>query len=724
VTCHRHPGIAAGVLSLLGSLSVDSTWANGSNEGAIRLADAESEPPPEPVGLQEITVTAQRRAENSQQVPIAINTVSGADLQDRGAVSVETLSTAIPNLTSTGSFNANMFIRGVGSSSTSPNVEPSVATYVDGVYMPSQFGMSGFAFNNIERLEVLKGPQGTLFGRNATAGVVQIVTPDPKQEFSGNVMLGYGNYDTADGSAYLTGGITDKLAADLSLMYEGERAGYGRNLTYDTNIFTYENTAARSKWLYIPSDVTRVTVALDWSQYHSDGSNNQLLPGSYAVDGVTTYPGEYNAYGTLNLNDYQQYGASVRIDQDIGAVHGASITAYRNESGQWVVDNDLTSAPLLAVAEYNDANYVTQEFQLSNKNPGRITWLAGAFFYGNQVDVAPQATFGTKVANGYSAAYGLQSTRSASGFGQATTEIFADTKLTLGLRYTDETLHADTARADRAGTVLGGPYRGRINFDPWTWRAALDHQFTSDVLGYVSYNRGFKSGGYNLGNPGTAAFLPETLDAYETGLKSEFLDHRVRLNLAVFNYEYKNIQVAIAPGNGTQIFTNAAGARNYGLDGSLDFAATDNLTFSAGLGLLDARYTDYPNAIGFTNRGVQILVPNAKGQSLPYAPPVTGFVSSSYRVPTSIGEFSGTANLSYNDRSYISPTESPERPTYFLLSSSVEWWSKAANAVGVRLWGRNLTNAYYPRNLLSSANGWYQSPAPPRTYGLMLLMKF
>jgi iron complex outermembrane receptor protein len=715
VTFRRNPNIAAAVFSVLGSLSIGPSWAG----------DAEPESASEPIALQEITVTAQRRAENSQRVPIAIDTVSGAALQERGAVSVQTLSSAVPNLTTTGSFNTNMFIRGVGSSSVSPNVEPSVATYVDGVYMPSQFGMSGFAFNNIERLEVLKGPQGTLFGRNATAGVVQIITPDPRHDFSGNVMLGYGNYDTIDGSGYLTGGLGDNLATDLSVMYENERAGYGRNLSHDTDIFIYQNVAARSKWLYTPAEATRVTMTLDWSQYHSDGSNNQLLPGSYGIDGVTTYPGKYNAYGTLNSNDYQQYGVSARIDQDMGPIHGASITAYRNENGTWLVDNDLGSAPLITVSNYNDANYVTQEFQLSNKDPGRITWLAGAFFYGNQVENAPQATYGTRVTpNQYSGAYGLQRTRSASGFAQATAEVWADTKLTLGLRYTDETLHANTARTNSIGTILGGPYVSQINYQPWTWRMALDHQFNSDVLGYVSYNRGFKSGGYNLSNPGTAAFLPETLDAYEVGMKSEVLGHRVRLNLAVFDYEYKNIQVSIAPGNGTQIFTNAAGARNSGLDASLDFVVTDNLTFSAGLGLLKAKYTDYPDAIGYTNRGSLVLLANARGQSLPYAPPVSSYVSGNYRVPTSVGEFDVTASLSYNDRSYISPTEQPERPTYFLLSSSAQWWSTAVKPVGVRLWGRNLTNAYYPRNLISSANGWYQSPAPPRTYGLMLLKKF
>ncbi len=178
--------------------------------------------------------------------------------------------------------------------------------------------------------------------------------------------------------------------------------------------------------------------------------------------------------------------------------------------------------------------------------------------------------------------------------------------------------------------VVTGPAAGQISSHPLTWRVALDRQFTPDVLGYVSYNRGFKSGGYNLSSVSATPFNPETLDAYETGIKSEFLDHRVRLNLAAFYYNFRNIQVVTVPGNGIQIFTNAAAARNYGLDASLDFAATSHLTLSTGVGLLSAKYTDYPNARTNDMFGNVIIVPNAKGNYLASAPPLTGFVTASY----------------------------------------------------------------------------------------------
>ncbi len=248
-----------------------------------------------------ITVTAQRRAENNQRVPIAITTVTADQLQAQGTVSIQTLAASVPNLTTAGSFWANTYIRGVGTNSASPNNEPSVATYVDGVYNPSAYGLSSFYFNDLKQIEVLKGPQGTLFGRNATGGVIQIITADPKHEFGGHASLGYGNYDTINASAYLTGGITRNVAADLAAVFENQGTGWGYNPTYHTHIFWHHNVAARSKWLFTPSDSTKVTAAFDYSKYRSDGANNQLLPGSYASDHVTTFPGKYNAVGEVNL---------------------------------------------------------------------------------------------------------------------------------------------------------------------------------------------------------------------------------------------------------------------------------------------------------------------------------------------------------------------------------------------------------------------------------------
>jgi iron complex outermembrane receptor protein len=272
------------------------------------------------------------------------------------------------------------------------------------------------------------------------------------------------------------------------------------------------------------------------------------------------------------------------------------------------------------------------------------------------------------------------------------------------------------------GAVVAGPFKGSIHFNPWTWRVALDHQFGPDVLGYASYNRGFKSGGYNLSTPGGAPFFPETVDAYEVGVKSQFLDHRVRLNIGAFYYDYRNLQVAIVPGGGSQIFTNAAAARNYGLDATLDIAVTRNLKLSAGLGLLNAKYKDYPNAQGFTILGVPFPIANAKGQTLPYAPRFSGNFNVEYHLPLSSGDLTATAGLAHVGKTFITPDQGLTRPAYALLSSTLEW--RSHSWWGVRVWGKNLLNEYYYANGTESRNGWYISPGAPRTYGVTLLGNF
>jgi iron complex outermembrane receptor protein len=294
----------------------------------------------------------------------------------------------------------------------------------------------------------------------------------------------------------------------------------------------------------------------------------------------------------------------------------------------------------------------------------------------------------------------------------------------LGLRYTDETQTLIGAYQNQAGAlIMGAPFNNQITYHPWTYRAALDHQFTSDILGYASFDHGFKSGGYNAITPNTAPFLPETLNAYEVGMKSEFAS-RVRFNIAAFYYDYRNIQIAIVPGGSGQIFTNAGHARNYGTDANLDIIASQNLKFSIGAGYLNAKYLQYLNAQGFTALGAAINIPNAAGRFLSFAPEASGNVSATYTLPTSVGTFAFDANVAYQSHYYISPAEVPVIPARALLASSIEWTADGNRPWGIRVWGRNLTNQYVGAGITSSSGGWYATYSEPRVFGVDLTKKF
>ncbi|HEY4211152.1 MAG TPA: TonB-dependent receptor [Steroidobacteraceae bacterium] len=693
--------------------------------------------------LTEVTVTAQRFAQNLQRVPIVVDTISGEQAIAQGTTNFQGLVAALPNVSFTTGFNAtNTYIRGVGDNSASPNNQPSTAVYVDGVYYAQAQALTTFNFNNIERIEVLKGPQGTLFGRNATAGVIQVITPDPKHDVSGKVEGGYGNYATYQANGYLTGGITDKLAADVSLQWIKQNDGFGVDVNTGTPTYRQQAFAVRSKWLYEPTDTTKVRFVYDYEAFLSGGTPDQYAPESVGY-GPTTNPkaaydhqadpGFYNVYGADAYNNNWQWGGALTIDQDIGsALHLTSITSYRQDAGSQAL-NSAVSAPnypatLNYITQRFDGHYVTQELHLTNRNPDKLTWQLGAFYYGDQVFGAdPRFAVGSLVAGGFQQIRGSENTASGAVFAEATEEIFDQTRVTAGVRWTTETIKSFTSTQNAAGAFTAGPYSGPAynqKDHPLTYRIALDHNFTSDFMAYASYNRGFKTGGYNLLSPGSAPYYGEHVNAYELGLKSEWFDHRVRFNVSGFYYDYTDMQVTIILG-GNQLFTNAGNSRIKGIDASLDWAATQHVTLSAGLGLLNGVYTDYPGARGYTPWGTAINIANAKGADVPYAPRSSYNVSAVYHdLATPIGTFDATAQFSHTSKSYATPDMGLARPAYSMLGGTIKWSPPTDNSWAVKVWGKNLTGAKYYTFSAESATGWYVAYGPPRTYGVTVEKDF
>ena len=253
-----------------------------------------------------------------------------------------------------------------------------------------------------------------------------------------------------------------------------------------------------------------------------------------------------------------------------------------------------------------------------------------------------------------------------------------------------------------------------------TWRIALDHQFTPDVLGYISYNRGIKSGGFNILNPANPAYLPERLDAYEAGLKTELLDRRVRLNAGGFYYDYNNIQVTQFV-NLAQSIVNGAKARLYGLDVDFTARATSTLSFSGGFELLHARFTSYPNAVGSIpkpNGGATLTVIDATGNRIPQSQNFAGTLGADYERAVSFGTLHFNLTANYNGDYKFEPDNFLTQGTYTLLNTSLTWRS-TDKRYSVQLWGRNLLDAIVLNNASSQAPGYPVSYGqPPRTVGI------
>lgn len=687
--------------------------------------------------LEEIVVTAQRRSENLQSVPVTVNAVSGEQLSAAGVSSLQTLQVAVPGLyVQNNDGYAAPILRGVGTTAIGPGVETPIAVYVDGVYYGAATS-SLFSLNNIAQIEVLKGPQGTLFGRNATGGLIQINTRTPQQQFSGDATVSYGNYGTTAESLYMTGGVTTNLAADLAVQYTHQEQGYGRDLTTGEDVYrTPGEFDVRSKWLLTPVDGTRITLSMDYE----NSRNSQLA--FRLISGTTPAPLTGPAYGgsPWDIQGTQPFdvtsggGASLRFEQDLGFARLESVTAYRKTDLNKGLDLDSTAVNFESAVVNERDSQVSEEIHLLSPDDSRVKWQMGVYYYDADGKYVPVEEFLSSVPAenpfyplGQAFINSDEKTRSVAGFAQATTEILPMTNLTAGVRYTNEDRHFTGAET---ASLVDGTFLGTLastdsgkSFSKATYRAALDRKLTDDVMAFVSFNSGFKSGGFSPSVLGGKPFLPETLDAYEVGIKSDLLSHRLRLNVSLFDYNYKDIQVQQLQA-GTIAVINGAGARVYGADLDTEFRATDRITLTSGLEYLHARYTSFPDApTGVPGGGVGLVSASATGHHLPVAPAVNLNVGASYTAPLPTGSLRLTALYAYNSGYYAEPDNIIHQSAFNQVNASLRW--DAPGGLSVSVWGKNLTNAAFFTAGFTYQNGNESAGyAPPRTYGVTLGYEF
>jgi len=681
-------------------------------------------------GMPEIVVTAQRKSERLQAVPITVNVVTASDLEERGIVDTRQLATAIPGLFINDLAAAlSPYLRGVGTNGVNPNSEQSVALYVDGVYYAAPY-TNLQSFSNIERIEVLKGPQGTLFGRNATGGVIQVVTRDPSFDPHFEGTFGYGNYETISTSVYATTGLTDQLAADVAAQIYDQQRGWGRDIATGGYAHLSSNGSIRTKLLYDLDDATEFKLSGDFSRYKNTEDELRLPPGVRNVAGQLSPPNPYDATDYVHTNNYgpgfldvTSYGVSLNAKHDFDFAQLVSISAWRKATGCLCVD---TSAALAyytdAIAPVDEQSF-QQEFQLISPKGSELDWLAGLFLFSNRAMYNNPTISGSAFDFAQIRPYGVQTTRSASPYAQATATILPKTKVTAGLRYTLEREWYYSSINPGTGVETHFPNQTQ-GMDRFTWRLALDQELSDDIHAFISYNRGLKSGGYDLLSPGTPGFRPEILDAYETGVKSELFDHRARLNLSAFYYDYKDIQVQSVPSFAV-VTTNAAKARIYGFDLDSEVRPIDHLTITASASLLYGKYLSYPNAVFYYPSPLQGAPHpfNATGNTTINTPKFTGSVKATYDLPTDRGDFSLSTDVYIRSSVDYDPTNTSRGPGYAMLDASLKWIDPS-ETYSVEAWGHNLTSTYYYATGEATVYGFAIEPGAPRTFGATLAVKY
>ena len=686
--------------------------------------------------LEEVVVTAERRPENSQAIPLAVTALSAADLSSAGVTNTTSLSLAVPGLMyMQGANTATPFIRGVGTTATSVGAEGGVSTYVDGVYV-SSLNAALFELNNVERIEVLKGPQGTLFGRNATGGVVQIITRDPSFMPSFDLRAGYGNYDTVSGSLYGTTGLGDTVAVDLAAYDRNQAHGFGTDLVTGQDTFTRHDFGARSKLLWIPAEGTRIVLAADYNRARNeDGLGYHLPPSAVATDGLTRYNGFYNTYDDPNdFSDVSKTDVSMTAQQSLPLGRVVSITSWQNVDGLEQLDQDSTPLEIARASIFQHDRTFTEEVQLLAPDGASMPWIAGIYYLDDFAAYDPLASAGRSVQPlDERQTWAGQRSKSFSAFGQAVREIAPDTRVTLGARYTrdDRAIRGSTLGVSGSGISTLASASQSSSWSKVTWRLALDHRFAPDVMGYVSADRGFRSGVYNLTSYAAAPVRPETLDAYQLGLKTEFADHRVRLNAAAFYYDYEDMQVQKIV-TGSTVLINAAAAVMTGLDVDFAWVPNEALSVRGAFELMSGHYTNFRDAPFFSPIvGAGGLPTGGNAQSVGDAtdldtvrtPRRTATVGAVYHVAALSGDLRFAASYSYNSGFAWDPDNRLRQPSYDVVNASGEW-SAPSGAWSIALWGRNLTGTQYcayvaARALLDSC-----SPAPPRTYGVTFSTRY
>jgi iron complex outermembrane receptor protein len=683
--------------------------------------------------LAEVVVAAQRRNERLQDVPISVTAVSAADLAASGVTGTQDLPALTPGLVfGQQAGTAQPFLRGIGTVAAGPGIENPVALYVDNVYYGAA-AAGVMSFNNIAQIEVDKGPQGTLFGRNATGGLIQITTKDPSHTFGGVVSATYDDYQTAGTDFYVTGGLNDYLAADFAGRFSHQQEGYGVNVVTGQPVSRTQDMQARNKWLLTASDGTKVTWIFDFGVTHFV-PNYTTAPGTVPLGpgpvplGPQDLAGIYQPTGTTKSG-----GASVNVQHDFDSVRFVSISAYRHSVLYSQGSAQLTPDPDFAISSlaYITNSQLSQEFQVLSLPGSRINWTAGTYLYADDAGETPP----TQIAGGLIApltsfeVFDHQKAYSAAVYGQGTTEVAADTNLTLGLRYTAE------RRNFRGYEQLGDPVDGTFQiadaqhaiFKKPTWRVSLDHHFTQDTMAYVSYNRGFKSGGFNDTLFPSTRFAPEQLDAYELGEKTELLDHTLIVNTAAFFYDYKNIQAFQYLENGSVSVYNAGSAQLYGIDLDAKWKVLERLTLTGGLEAMHSKYTSFPTAAlssPVPGGGTSYSFGSAEGNRLPLTPNFTASLTGDYVFPLGArGAVTVTATYAFNDGFYGEPDNRLHQPSYNVVNAQVAWAS-VDEIYEVRLWGKNLTDADYVSALGSQVNGDFAVFNPPRTYGVTVSRKF
>jgi iron complex outermembrane recepter protein len=725
----------------------------------------------ESVGIEEIVVTAQRRAENVMSVPLAISASTGPMLQAAGIKDLTAIRFATPGfIAQSGTGYTQIYIRGIGNG-VFVGADPSVATFIDDV--PHVYGSLVDDLVNVERVEILKGAQGGLYGRNASGGVVNIITRQPTDEIHAEARLTAATRKTYQAAIYVNIPMGERLAANFSATrnYHGP---YRKNVAFSQPYAGFPRAAAanalanpgkiQNQNVYSVdgkiranlTDDVKITLGADYTNKHDADGNGWIntnpnltyptyvfLAGLFGITPVPRWPdltiGQNKSYGAIpNKSWTVDYGGSGKIEASLGSVDLTSITAFRWNKSEFQGDIGASPVPVAGFSTDFERNFFYQELRAVSAGDGPFRWLAGATYFKDHVDA-----FIVGITLGFPGTPTTSkiNTKNYSIYGQASYDLTEKLTLTGSLRYVNEkkdVTFPPTATAPSATDVT--------KVDKFIPAATLSYALEGGGNIYIRYAKGFKTGGPNpLVRPDRLNLLPpaqrtgltlkpETVDTYEAGYKAMFFDRRVQFTSAIFYNKYKGIHVTTsgctAPNPPTCIgvnsdisnaLVNLQSARTYGAEASINWRVTSALTLSGNVGYLNAKYQT-----AFFAGNALVLGRNASGNDMILAPKWQGGAQLSYDQPVSDDwRVKGNVLFSFISRHYFSTDENPtaDQPGYKTVNVRIGTVT-VDDRIGFYLFANNLFDKRY--FVFGSASGLssFEVPGNPRIFGATIEAKF
>lgn len=714
------------------------------------MAQAQNAPSPESSAvLDEVIVTAQRRQEAAKDVPITISTLSADTLSEAAVRELSDIGKLVTGFRfDVTAGYSQPTIRGVGSSIITSGTTSNVGTYVDGFYVPNPL-LVDTQMLNVENLQVLKGPQGTLFGRNTTGGAMLITTARPSTETGGFAELSYDSNGSTRAGLYGTTGLTDSVAVDIEGVFDGGDGYWDQNtVTGDADDGDFDNWSGR------------VGLAVDFSEnarmllryiHHDVDDARTLSYNTGVIDGQffqvsafagTPAPGMSSDPDTIAVEQPTGFKSEADIFQltlefDLGFAHLKSYTQYRDEETQIQNDTDASAATLMHTDFWVKDDTLTQEFLLSSSSEGPLQWTAGVFYLDYEDTYFPVDAlippFG--ITNWLTLTGSNSETYTYAGYLDVTYEVIDNLFLTAGVRYSkDKVKDAKYYQLDFATFTYSWVTAPDYEDDRVTPRFVVRYALNDDSSIYASYSQGYKAGFLDVANPPPILEVdPEEIDAYEVGYK--YAGDRLGFDVSAWYYDYSDLQISIFPDGATAVTVNSAEATIKGLEGQLRYAVTDKLQVTAGAAWMDTEYDRFPDYFrptyipqafgGPSPYGIFYFAPgyDVSGNEMQRAPEFTATLGVRYETAVAGGTLVLSGNLYNTSEFYFDPSNFVKEDGYTTLGLNAAWTSPTERYT-VTVYGTNVTDEEYRLQATISSFALYTLWAPPATVGASLRVNF